>query len=106
MKAAAAPAMPPVHTPASRASDPESSYAAEDRVTRSGKRYEQQLQIAAAVARTPGMTGAQIAAVTGIDYYDVMRRISEVCTAKQAMEGPIVLCEIRRTMCRTWYPHP
>lgn len=100
------PAMPVVDTPASRATDPETSHIAEANHKASGKCALHRQMIADAVARTPGMTGAQIAVATGIDYIEVMRRISEVCTAERAMEGPAVHCTIRQTRCSTWYPHP
>lgn len=93
-----------VSTPASHRDDPETCYTAEARHTRSGKRHEHQQRIAECIAALPGLTCAEIAQHTGIDYIEVNRRISEVCAAGRAERGPKRACPIRGSDCSTWWP--
>lgn len=93
-----------VSTPASHRDDPDTCYTAEARHTRSGKRHEHQQRIAECIAALPGLTCAEIAQHTGIDYIEVNRRISEVCAAGRAERGPKRACPIRGSDCSTWWP--
>lgn len=93
-----------ISTPASHRNDADTSYIAEERITRSGKRHTHQQLIAQCIARLPGLTCAEIAGHTGLEYIEVNRRISEVCTAGRAHRGPKRSCPIRGSDCSTWWP--
>lgn len=91
-----------VHTPASRASDPVTSYMAEQHVNRSGLRSHQQRQAAAAVKCYPGRTSAELAAITGLCRWMLGRRLSEAETAGAVCRGDTRPCTISRRTATTW----
>ena len=74
----------PVHTPASRSTDPRTSHAAEAEHTASGKRAAQQRQAAEAVRQWPGRTSSELARLSGMDRHALGRRLPEI----EAGEGP------------------
>lgn len=71
---------PPVATPAARASDPVTSHEAAEAITESGVRYGQQQRALAAVRCFPGRTSFELALATGIDRYELAKRLPEVRT--------------------------
>lgn len=93
-----------VETPASRATDPVTSHAAEADTTRSGRRAAQQQQVAEAVRQHPGVTSAELARRTGIDRHAIGRRLPECETAGAVRRGaPVRDPQTGRTGV-SWWP--
>jgi len=92
-----------VQAPATKRNDPESSYQAEQRMNKSGKRASQQRLVSELVDQFPGYTSAELARKawqTGVDLDrpTLARRLPEVC-----IKGVSVKCRINKTMAVTWY---
>jgi len=93
-----------VQTPATKRNDPDTSYQAEQRMNKSGKRASQQRLVSELVEQFPGCTSAELARKawqTGVDLDrpTLARRLPEVC-----IKGVSVKCRINKTMAVTWYP--
>lgn len=91
-----------IQTPASRATDPETSYLAERHVNASGLRSHQQRQAAAAVRCYPGRTSAELAAITGLCRWMLGRRLSEAETAGAVRRGDKRQCSVSHLMAIVW----
>lgn len=92
--------------PAARRTDPESSHLAAERITRSGRRASQQDHAHAAVESFPGLTSAELAQETGIDRYELARRLPECAFAGRIRRGSIRLCDVSARPACTWWPAP
>lgn len=97
-----------VQTPSARSSDPASSHAAGEAITRSGVRQTHIDLIVDFVHRHPGLTSKEIALALqhpGIDRYEAARRLNDAkgLTLKQ---GPVRNCTACKAMrlCVTWWP--
>lgn len=95
-----------VETPAARATDPATSHEAAHAITASGRRHSQRERVAAALARWPGLTTAELAERMGIDRYVVGRRMSECETAGDAVRGDKRRCRVNGRTAETWWPVP
>lgn len=65
-------------TPASRKTDPVSSAVAEERITKSGRRAQQQHTALQAVKDHPGCTSKELAGLCHLDRYMLARRLPEL----------------------------
>lgn len=93
-----------IQTPASHRNDPDTSYQAEERMNKSGKRQTQQDAVTKLVEQFAGMTSAELAKKAielgvDLDRPTLARRLPEVC-----IKGVAVKCHINKTMAVTWYP--
>ena len=61
-------------------------------------------RVADTVRRNPGYTSAELANMTGIDRYELARRLPEARTASQVMNGPHRPCSITGRTVQTWFP--
>lgn len=91
-----------IETPASRSSDPITSYLAEKHVNCTGLRGRQQRQATAAVKCYPGRTSAELAATTGLCRFMLGRRLSECETAGAVCRGDHRQCTISGRQAVTW----
>jgi len=92
-----------IQTPASHKNDPDSSYEAEDRMNKSGKRKRQQQITLDAVKKHPGKTSAELALVSGLDRAMLARRLPEL-NPQDAKKGILVKCSVNGTNAVTWWP--
>lgn len=94
---------PDVRTPAARSTDPGTSHAAAESVTKSGVRARQQRQVLDALRQWPGCTSAELAQRANIDRYAVARRLPELVPTF-AVQGPARRCAISGRPAVTWRP--
>ncbi len=92
--------MPDVQTPASHKLDPESSYQAESRINKSGKRRQQQVETYRAVKKYPNMTSAELAQCSGLDRAMLARRLPEL--TPHVIKGDSRICDINDSLAVTW----
>jgi len=90
--------------PASRATDPVSSFEAEERVTESGSRKRQMDEILDTVRCTPGRTSLELSTRLKLDRYQVARRLPDLERANLVNRGAIRVCSIAQTKAVTWWP--
>ena len=93
-----------IETPASRATDPGTSYAAERAITRSGRRRRQMLEAAAAVEKHPGLTSADLAVAAGMDRHALGKRLPEALTAGMVKTGAPTKSASTDRRGVTWWP--
>lgn len=93
-----------VRTPVARRKDPESSHAAAEEVTLSGRRDAQVAQVLAAVRANPGRTSMELARLAGLDRYMVARRLPECVTAGALRKGEQRTCKVSDRLALTWWP--
>lgn len=93
-----------VQTPASRATDPVTSYEAEQHVNASGLRAHQQRQVANAVRQWPGCTSYELSEKMKADRVMPARRLRELVTAGEVVEGPKRKCQQSGRAALTWWP--
>jgi len=96
-------AMPDIRTPAARATDPGTSHAAAEAITKTGVRAHQQRQVLAALREWPGCTSAELASNAGMDRYAVARRLPELCPTF-AFRGGSRACAVSGRPAVTWWP--
>ena len=96
------PAKPDVRTPAARATDPDTSHAAAEAVTKSGVRAHQQRQVLAALREWPGCTSAELARHAHMDRYAVARRLPELVPLF-AFRGVSRNCHVSGRPAVTWW---
>jgi len=89
-----------MQTPASHKNDPQSSYDAEESITKSGKRREQHIQTFRAVKEYPNMTSAELAFMTGLDRAMLARRLPEL--TPHVVKSGSRLCDVNETNAVTW----
>lgn len=93
-----------VQTPASRASDPNSSHEAADHITTTGIRAAQQKLATTAVEGYPGLTSLELGRRTGICRFTLARRLPECRTAGTVRQGQERRCSISGRTAVTWWP--
>lgn len=93
-----------VETPASRATDPESSHIAGELITASGARQRQIDQVARAVRAHPGCTRLELHALTGLDKAMLGRRLPDAVTAGAIVKGLQRTCSEGNCLSLTWWP--
>ncbi len=86
--------------PASHYSDPESSYLAEEEITKSGKRREQHILTYKAVKKYPNMTSAELAQCSGLDRAMLARRLPEL--TPHIIKSGQRICDMNNTSAVTW----
>lgn len=91
-----------IQTPAARNTDPQSSHIAAKRVTLSGIRANQQIEVFRLVKKYPGLTSAELSRKTKkLDRYQIARRLPEL---KGVRKGVPRHCGISKQSCDTWWP--
>lgn len=93
-----------IETPAARATDPRSSHAADDIITASGRRAEQQALTVAAIREFPGHTMQELSELTGLDRYMLGRRVSECETAGLVQRCHARKCTVTGRLAEPWEP--
>ena len=118
-----------IQTPAARASDPSTSHAAADAMTRSGLRRHHQDIVTAAVHLSPGSTSAELAeycerhalriaqrafgakmpraaqiSACILDRSQIARRLPEAETGETIRRGEARKCAIKGRKSLTWWP--
>jgi hypothetical protein len=93
-----------VTSPASRATDPHSSYDAECHINRTGIRARQQSMASKAVEMWPGLTSLELANKSQICRYLLARRLPECQMAKQVRRGQERRCSVSGRLAVTWHP--
>ena len=88
--------------PASATNDPITSYIAERRITRSGKRRNQCEIVLDALRRYPNRTAGELARDTGLDYYMLSRRLSDLGYNHLAAAKAKRQCEAGHGLCQVW----
>jgi len=89
-------------SPLAHRADPLSSYAAGDRVLRSGRLRGQMLLVLLALRKWPDKTSAELAQLACLDRYAVARRLPNLADRGLAERGPERICSICRCPCVTW----
>lgn len=94
------------HPAAVHANDPASSYRAEERVTKSGKRATDRQIVEQAVRDWPNSTAAELHLhLFGcMDLITVRRRLDDLRKMGLAKQGEQRKCRIAGTLALTWYP--
>jgi hypothetical protein len=90
--------------PASRADDPSTSKAAEQRVTRSGARKTQADIVLQAVVAYPGRTAVELTTVCQLDRYQVSRRLADLEHQGRVRKGKRRVCAVQKTDAHEWFP--
>lgn len=93
-----------VQTPVARKTDPETSHAAGEAITASGKRHVQRHDVLAALQRNPGVTSFELAEIEGLDRYIVARRLPDCRSAGEAVTGVKRSCQVSGKTAQTWWP--
>ena len=91
-------------SPIARASDPGTSHAAAEALTRSGGRVRQLDVVLRAVLAHPGLTGTELGDTTGMGQVPAVRRLSELKNRGMVVQGAPVGLNGRRQV--TWWPAP
>lgn len=89
--------------PASHRNDPSTSHEAEQAVTKSGKRANQQYQVRELVNRYPGRTSAELATLANLPRHMVARRLPELDPV-HISRGKRRQCAVNHTNAITWWP--
>lgn len=87
---------------ASHSNDPLSSYKAEGRVTKSGKRASGCEQVLACLKKQDNITGAELAQRWGFEVYEARRRLSDLKAQGKAIQSGKRICRIAGTEAVTW----
>lgn len=90
--------------PAARRSDPHTSHAAADKVTRNGTRAAGVATVVRLVKQTPGLTSAELAKRHGADRYMVARRLPDAEKAGLVRKGDPRPCGTTGNAAVTWWP--
>ncbi len=91
--------------PASRNTDPVSSHAAEQEITKSGVKQTHMDETLRLVKIWPGKTCQELVELTGgkYDRHQVGRRLSDLKNKGKIKQGPVRKCKVARRLCVTWY---
>lgn len=85
--------------PNARNTDPSTSIEAGEQVELSGNAHFQRELALDAVKRNPGLTSKELSQATGIDRYQLARRLPELTEVKQ---GDKRICAVSGRPCVTW----
>lgn len=88
--------------PHSASKDPITSFAAGERMIKSGAKQTHAKQVFEALSRHGGLTAAELAEVIGMDRYEVQRRLADLKNTGLAEHGPERFCAVRKSLCVTW----
>ncbi len=89
--------------PAARATDPQSSHEAAERVTRTGARQNQAEAVLEALKTYPGSTSRELAERAGLDRHLVARRLPDLEHANTARQGELRACCYAGRSAVTWW---
>jgi hypothetical protein len=91
-----------------RATDPQSSHEAAERMNASGKAKAHREQATDLVWKYPGRTSRELAAMADcpaeLDRYELARRLPEAESEGQVKKGPKRKCKVAGTLAVTWIP--
>jgi CRP-like cAMP-binding protein len=88
-----------------RRTDPASSHIAARTVERSGRAGQQRIRCGAAVLRNPGRTSQELCEITGIDRYELARRLPELREEGLIRNGEALReCRVTGRPAMTWWP--
>lgn len=93
-----------IQTPNSKRNDPETSHLAGEKITKTGKRKKQMLEVAALVRKYIGYTSAELAEAVEEDRAKIARRLPDARTANLVVNGNARVCTITGSKSLTWYP--
>ena len=96
-------AQPLTDTPRSRATDPEPSHIAAEKMLTTGALGRQQRIALDAVQRYPGHTAVELANLIGMDRYAISRRLPELMPV-HVRRGKPRPCTINGRPQSTWWP--
>lgn len=88
--------------PIAAANDPVTSHVAADKLNESGKRESLARQIYKAIRKWPHRTNGELSRLTGIEYYRLEKRVSDLKNAGWVKESGQRKCTVRGTLCCTW----
>lgn len=90
--------------PAARDFDAESSHAAAERTTRSGRRDAHARIVLALVTANPGSTSVELhrLAAGRLERHEVSRRLADLERLGRVVRGPSRLCSVKGTLMLTW----
>ena len=91
-----------IFPPATHSQDPVSSFKAESRETRSGRRETLYNRVLSALKSNPNVTGAELAQIMNIDKYSVRRRLSDCKNKNTAIQGESRVCKVDGELAVTW----
>ena len=96
---------PRPRSPATRATDPETSWKAEDGINKDGTRDRQARQVLALVRAAPGKTSAEIGQISmAVDRYIAARRLPELEKLHLVRRGEARRCSTTGRQAMTWWP--
>lgn len=87
-----------------RTNDPPTSHQAADDVERSGRAASQRHLCLLEVWKKPGQTAAEIAVDTDLERHIPSRRLPELRSAGQVINGPQRNCSVTGNSSMTWLP--
>lgn len=90
------------YPPASHKNDPVSSFIAEEKVTKSGKRKANINKVYNGLKEYPSCTGAELAHYLNMDKYEVRRRLNDLHKLGKANQGEHRQCRIAKSQAVTW----
>lgn len=93
-----------IFPPATHRADPLTSYKAEERITKSGKRQTQAERVLDALKRYPNRTPGELSRDSGLDYYVIHRRLADLKANNLAHVTGRRECETGRGECQVWNP--
>ena len=91
-------------TAQSRALDPATSRLAAAAIERTGRAEHQRRLCLDAIRRQPGMTTAEVAAVTGLERHAPSRRLPELRVDGLVDNGDPRPCSVMGRLSLTWFP--
>ena len=91
-----------LRAPIARSSDPQSSKAAADAITASGKREGQLQGVLALVRKHPNSTSLELSHHSQYDRYTVARRLPELEAACLVCKGDARVCSVGGRLAVTW----
>jgi hypothetical protein len=93
----------PPDPPIARTTDPDSSRAAAEAITRSGERQRQTSEVLRLVREHPGRTSLELTRFTDLDRYQVARRLPELEQGLRIRKGEIRACTVGNRPAVTWW---
>jgi len=88
--------------PASRNTDPLSSFEAEEQVERSGKRKTQAIRVFEAVKEYPEQTAGELEFLTGIPHNVLCRRLPDLRVNSYVRVACMRTCRVKNCLSQVW----
>ena len=89
--------------PAARNKDPMTSHLAEQEINATGLRMSQIQVVYFLVSHHPKRTASELTKyVSGLDRYQIQRRLSDACNLSLVKKGPKRICEVTCRLAVTW----